>query len=215
MFKLNNKGMTTAEILVSFILVALISTTIYATVSNYNIRRELESNKLQINTYKNLLTKDIQDDLIKDGLVKVTKRQFLSDNTDIFVADFDLKSGTTKRIVIKRRLTDNYVVTNPTRNYDDYFTIYYGVPTGPRVDDNLYVSQSYDDSSMIRNLTEYPIPDFGYGVNKIDKKVKDLRLTNVIINTDNNTLSLFIGFDHLQLATRYAINIVCPINYTT
>ena len=66
--KLNNKGMTTVEILVSFLLVAAISTSLYTTVSNYNRKMDREHFKLEINKYKNVLTKTVQDDIIKGGL---------------------------------------------------------------------------------------------------------------------------------------------------
>ena len=82
MKRLNKKGMTTVEILVSFVIVAVISSTIYTTVSNYATRREIESYKLELNTYKNLLTKEIQDDLIKKGLLNVSKEENLTSNTD-------------------------------------------------------------------------------------------------------------------------------------
>ena len=188
MKRLNKKGMTTVEILVSFVIVAVISSTIYTTVSNYATRREIESYKLELNTYKNLLTKEIQDDLIKKGLLNVSKEENLTSNTDEFKIRFTLKNGDQKYLEIKRRLTDDVLETAPSRNYDDYFSVKY-------------------------NHVEYPIPDFGFSYNKAGKMVKDLRLTNVIVKTENNVFSLFLGFQHQRLSTKYGINIVCPINY--
>jgi len=53
----------------------------------------------------------------------------------------------------------------------------------------------------------------GYGENQCGEKVLDLRINNVDINKDNNILTIYIGFYHPDLGTRYGIDIVCPINY--
>lgn len=73
MKKLNNRGITTIEILICFVLLAVISTSLYNTVSIYRNKQILESEKEKIYTYKNLLTKEIQDDIIKRGLTGATK----------------------------------------------------------------------------------------------------------------------------------------------
>ena len=61
--------MTAVEILVCFVLVVIISVSMYTTVSSYQNKQQIEAFKEKIFTYKNLLTKEINDDLIKDGLV--------------------------------------------------------------------------------------------------------------------------------------------------
>ena len=219
-FKLNNKGMTTIEILVSFILVAILSATMYTTVSNYNTKRKIESDKLEINTYKNLLTKQIQDDLIKIGLVGATKLELTDNNTDYFAADLLLADNSKRRIIITRKLADDYlVVLNPSagesyKDYDDEFGVYYGT-----------VSNDLNNTTIkeINNpgLESIPIPDLGYGMNhsgisgQTQHKVLDFRIQNVRISTDNNTFSLFLGFYHIDEGSKYAINIVCPINYSS
>ena len=72
MKRLNNRGITTIEILICFILLAVISTSLYNTVSIYRNKQILEREKEKIYTYTNLLTKEIQDDIIKKGLNNVT-----------------------------------------------------------------------------------------------------------------------------------------------
>ena len=67
MKKLNNKGITTIEVIISFVLVVIISASLFTTISAYNAKRLTESYKSQIYTYKNQLTKIIQDDLIKNA----------------------------------------------------------------------------------------------------------------------------------------------------
>mgnify|MGYP004507722323 CR=1 FL=1 len=73
MKRLNNNGITTIEILICFVLLAVISTSLYNTVSVYRNKQTLEMEKEKIYTYKNLLTKEIQDDIIKRGLTVATK----------------------------------------------------------------------------------------------------------------------------------------------
>ena len=71
-----------------------------------------------------------------------------------------------------------------------------------------------DDKFMIQyDGIEYPIPDVGEYKNNRGEIIKDLRINNIIINTDSSVLTIYIGFYHPDLSTRYGINIVCPINY--
>lgn len=222
MRKLNNKGMTTAEILVSFILVSLISSILYTTVSNYNTRRQMESYKLQINTYKNTLTKTIQDDLIKIGVTSANIKKGNDGDIETYVINIELNDHTTRRLYIGRRLADDYFmqvegttnaeICSKTSDKDDFFEVYYGTPT----------NKDINTTDPKRGLEPYPLPDFGYSLNHTQQELKpcgqhkimDLRITNIRLNTDNKVLTLFLGFSHTQLGTKYAINIVCPINYT-
>ena len=84
MRKLNNKGMTAVEVLVCFVLLVIIVVSMYTTVSAYKNKQSIESFKEKIFTYKNLLTKDIQDDLIKTGLISVNIVQ-ASSTSELFV----------------------------------------------------------------------------------------------------------------------------------
>ena len=53
-------------------------------------------------------------------------------------------------------------------------------------------------------------------LNKVETTAKDLSINNVLIGiSEENVLSIYIGFYHPELGTRYAINIVAPINYKT
>ncbi|MBQ6476867.1 MAG: hypothetical protein IJI43_00280 [Bacilli bacterium] len=72
MKKLNNHGMTIIEILVCFILVMGIAAALYATIDMYNQKKHEESIKQSIYTYKNLLTRDIYQDIIRYRLKSAT-----------------------------------------------------------------------------------------------------------------------------------------------
>lgn len=235
MLKLNNKGMTTAEILVSFILVAIISTSLYTTFSNYSRKMERESNKLEINKFKNILTKQIQDDIIKGGLINAKIREFhtektLADGTkaidptnpdDIYIVDLVLKDHTIKRLAVRRRLAEYYTseeiaagAEDEKSKVDDFFEIYYGNPENQGI-------ETVTKTTYMKGLEKFNIPDLGEGENDqtcdvpTNRKciVKDFRITNVLISNENKVLSIFIGFQHIEEGTKYAINIVSPIDY--
>ena len=187
MKKLNNKGITIVEVLVCFILVSVIAMSLFSTISAYNQMRMLEEYKYKIYSYKNVLTKEIQDDFIKRGLASaVYKRTATSEGRVTHVVDFVLKDGEKRQLVVIREPNN------------DYYMIMYGT------DEN--------------NLVEYPIPDLGKSeIN--GKTVSDLTINNVLISVttkdDSSVLSIYIGFYHPELSTRYAINIICPIDYSS
>lgn len=193
MTKLNNKGMTTIEILLCFILIVIITVSMYTTISAFNEKRMLEEYKAQIYSYKNLLTKEIQDDFIKVGITHVSQEHTLSENTDTYIVNCDLKDGTKRSLKIEKKYAKSAYHMVGSTTSDDYFMIKYGTP---------------DD------MIEYPIPNLGEYINDYGHVVKDLSINNVLISvSEHNVLSIYIGFYHPELSTRYGINIVCPVNY--
>lgn len=208
MKKLNNKGITTIEVLICFILVVIITVSMYATVSSFNEKKIIEGYKEEVYDYKNILTKDIQDDLIKIGLVHAKYEKTVEGSKVTHTVTMNLKDGTDRKLVVEQLLAYSSYHIGGSTTEDDYFMIKYGLP---------------DD------LIEYPLPELGYSgynssLSKICdpdtedncRKVQDLSINNVLINiTDDNVLSIYIGFYHPELATRYGINIVCPIDYVS
>ena len=199
--KLNNRGMTAVEILVCFVLMSILAVSMYSSIASYKNKQSIESAKEKIFTYKNLLTKEIQDDLIKKGLVSAEISETINETkgkpenlpSKVFKVDFLFRDGSKKQLVINRRLASDYsVVDCASEKINDAFSIQYGEEG---------------------NLMTYDLPDVGYGENQCGEKVLDLRINNVDINKDNNILTINIGFYHPDLGTRYGIDIVCPINY--
>lgn len=199
--KLNNRGMTAVEILVCFVLMSILAVSMYSSIASYKNKQSIESAKEKIFTYKNLLTKEIQDDLIKKGLVSAEISETINETkgkpenlpSKVFKVDFLFRDGSKKQMVINRRLASDYsVVDCASEKINDAFSIQYGEEG---------------------NLMTYDLPDVGYGENQCGEKVLDLRINNVDINKDNNILTIYIGFYHPDLGTRYGIDIVCPINY--
>lgn len=197
--KLNNKGVTTIEILISFVLLAIIVVSLYGSVESYKNKQNIESEKNQIMTYKNLLTKEIQDDLIMKGLIDVTVKHqpfvAVPITPETYTVDFSFRDGTKSQLIVKRVLANDYGVEGSgdcTSERKDYFSISYG-PEG--------------------DLTEYELPDLGSGKNNEGCKVLDLRMSDININTDNDILTIDIRFYHPDFSTKYGIDIACPINF--
>lgn len=197
--KLNNKGVTTIEILISFVLLAIIVVSLYGSVESYKNKQNIESEKNQIMTYKNLLTKEIQDDLIMKGLIDVTVKHqpfvAVPIKPETYTVDFSFRDGTKSQLIVKRVLANDYGVEGSgdcTSERKDYFSISYGPE---------------DD------LTEYELPDLGSGKNNEGCKVLDLRMSDININTDNDILTIDIRFYHPDFSTKYGIDIACPINF--
>lgn len=208
MKKLNNKGITTIEVLLCFVLIVIISVSMYNTVSAYNERRITEGYKQEIISYKNILTKTIQDDFIKIGLThaKYERRVDPTDKTIIYTITCDLKDGTSRQLIIEQRLGYSSYHIGGEKNLDDKFMIKYGV---------------YSEDPTSSDIIEYPIPDLGemeipdspsQGITR--HIVKDLSINNVLISIqEDSVLSIYIGFYHPELPEKYAISIVCPIDF--
>lgn len=193
MKKLNNKGITTIEVIICFVLVVVITMSMYATVSSFNEKRIIEKDKEEIYSYKNILTKEIQDDFIKIGLTHATYERTVKNNATIHTVKCELKDGSNRELVVYQKLAKSEYHIGGVEGASDEFYIEYG-PSNDKI--------------------KYPIPDLGNATE--DGKVKNLSINNVLISiTEENVLSIYIGFYHPELTTRYAISIVAPIDYTS
>lgn len=195
MKKLNNKGISIIEILMCFVLVVSITVGLFTTLNNYKNKQELESYRNSIITYKNLLTKEIQDDLIKKVVKTATVNvQNENDHSAIYTVELTFKDNTKKLLKITKKLAmyENEDYINPELDQNDEFLIEYG----PESD-----------------LIKYPLPNLGSTTNQNNYTVYDLKINNININTDNNILTIYIGLYHPEFNKRYAIDIVCPLNY--
>lgn len=200
--KLNNKGMTAIEVLVCFVLAVIISVSMYTTVSTYQNKQQIESFKEKIYTYKNLLTKEINDDLIKKGLVSAKIEQFtknaVTGDTEALL-EMNLRNGEKKCLK---------VISNKAYDYSWDSSMDSSLPASQDKDDEFVIAYGNCDQE-----TEYPIPDLGESLNPTGKRIYDLRINNVDISIENSLLNVYIGFYHPDLGTRYGIDIVCPINF--
>ena len=224
MMKLNNKGVTTIEILICFVLISLIAMSMYSTISAFNEKRIEENYRTKLIIYKNTVTKDIEDDFVKEGLsyAQISDEKDPTTGKRTITVDCILQNGNPRRLVISQQFTKTPSHQEGKDSVDDEFTIKYGQPN---------------------NMQEYPLPNLGeieghYGAGIYDSSintfrpcgsgesncriVKDLQINNVIAKVSNEkvsgtvesqVLNVYIEFSHPQLENKYAINIVAPINY--
>jgi hypothetical protein len=228
MKKLNNKGITTIEVLLCFVLVVIITVSIYSTVSSFNDKKVLEGYREEIINYKNLLTKDIQDDFIKIGVsharYEVTSETLIDvDDADdpndpenrsvrtIHTLYCDMMDGTQRKLVVEQLYAESQYHYGGSKKRDDEFMIRYGTP---------------------EDMIDWELPDVGHSGYDWDERtvcdvdapnrsstcrmIQDFSINNVMINiTEDNAMAIYIGFYHPEFGNRYAINIVAPINYVS
>lgn len=83
---MNNKGFTLIELIISVVLIAIIIIPTYAIILNFKNRQQIASDKQELSKFKNLITSDIEDDILQYGLIKLEKDDRESSDTE-FVAN--------------------------------------------------------------------------------------------------------------------------------
>lgn len=202
---LNNKGMTAIELLVTFVLVAVIVVSLYNGVVKLKEKETISSAQLSIDTYKNLITKDIQDDFIKKGLVSADIKALTLEEG--YQVNFLFKDNSRKVLKVVQQFgctatdaeeaADICTKRGIDKNASDKFSISYG-PEG--------------------DIVEYPLPDLGHEVisgidGGADHTVYSLKINEVNIVSKNRVFSLHITLTHPDLESDYSIDIVTPLNY--
>lgn len=135
MKKLNNHGLTAVEVIICFSITAVIVISLFKTINNYNEKQYIESNKNQIKTYENTVTKSIQDDVLRNGGVfqllesNITNNYDAAYNSGKLVVNFKFTNQKTARLTIKFN-------TDDSSNDEEYI---------------LYKSSSYNEEKFSLN----------------------------------------------------------------
>ena len=96
--RINNKGITSVELLVCFIIVSTIVASMYSLILSYRNREQIEEINNEVVSFSNTLQRDIQNDLINGHLVNVTN---VSDDGYSATFTFDNPSSYETSIIIK------------------------------------------------------------------------------------------------------------------
>lgn len=237
---MNQKGFTTVEVLICFVIISVIMMSMFSTISAFNEKRIQESYRARIYEFKNGITNIIQEDMVKRGLTyaKVSDNEKTpGDPTgrEVYV-DLTFRDGVQKRLVVHQRFArSTYRIEGA--NQDDEFYIEYGTPKdaaagveGDMIRYELPNLGEIEGFYSEMNMTYIPVDSNGKCYSTLSRTTevpcniaKDFQINNVAINitneqdptADSHVLNIYIGFYHPNLGTKYAINIVSPIDYQT
>ncbi len=203
--KLNNKGLTSIEVLISFIIVTAITISLFDTVTSYKTKQQIESYKSTITGYKNSITKLIYDDIIKYKLAAVSKS---TSTTDSEKTTYKMTLYFEKNTLDGSSCTANY---NRSGCYRNLMAVKYFKSSGTlnsKVDHIIY------QQSGSLTKTTYPLPDIGSGFDEdSEQEVKDIRFSSVSFGSIIDNAVIDISIFHHELSTYYHIRIVAPTNY--
>ena len=189
--KLNNKGLTVVEILVCFSIVVVIVMSMFKVVNNQKANQEIESTKNSMLTYKNEVTKTIEEDIIDgSGVKSCTINEDTSGNYNIYTLYYTLMDNSQRKLIITQYsdCDENSKVEDVESESDAVSDCKY----------NNYIE--FYKGSIIED--KFEIPD-----------VYTLRFNNIQIKNDNDYLKIYVGFRHNDLGNKYsALDIVVPIN---
>lgn len=223
MIKLNNKGMTIVEVLVCFVIVAIVMMSLFSTVSSFNEKRIQESYRSKIYTFKNEWTSRVQEDFIRKGISYAKVVRSIDDQGLKYTINCTLKTGEKRQLIIYQRftLTNKRLTGSPDRS--DRFYLEYGEP-GNLFHEELpelgKIRWGCDDPSngLTCKVANSDLTDTRCGeqCTSQDFQINNIRIE--ITNEDDqdsnaHVLVVFISFTHPDFSTRYAIDIVAPIDY--
>ena len=192
--KLNNKGLTIIELLVCFVLVALVTIPLINTIMEYKNMQQTEHIKNLIINYKNEVTQAIQKDIIVKSLTNAE----VVESTDKYIKiSLKFKNTFDNNIDTKNLI----VYSDNNNNYIEYPDIVNGTVQPIRYK-LPRTSQIYDATS--ENLDD-------------KDKFNDIHFRNLPIPLDgdssfisNEIFHLYIPIDHSEIDGTYAIDIVAP-----
>lgn len=194
--KLNNKGMTIIEILVTFVIVVVVVTSLYASVIALKNKETIASYKESLTTYRDLMIRDIESDLIEKGL---SSYSISTPYTKTDKITFIFKDGQKKDLIITHNMGCHAISDSEKSD--------------KTLCPNTSKDDSKDDYSISYGGVDYKLPDIGSTYNVYGGKIYDLIIDNVIIdNSSSDIFDLKIILYHPDLGTKYSIHITSPID---
>ena len=103
----NNKGFTLVELVLSFALIMIVIMGMLTIIMNYKLKANLQQTRSSMLTYKDTLTKDIQDDIHDLGVSSIAA---CTTNPDTCI-DINFVNSTTKKLYTnKTDLRNKYII---------------------------------------------------------------------------------------------------------
>ena len=75
--KLNNKGMSVVEVVITFAIIMMITTGLLMIVVNYRSKVSVSSERLAMDTFKNNVTQDIYNDMLRYGVKEIHEFNYI------------------------------------------------------------------------------------------------------------------------------------------
>ncbi len=118
---MSQRGFTTIELLVCFIVVSAISISLFGVVMNFKERQQVASIRSDVTTYKNTLTKTIMDDVAKNKINYVYSPDGTNTNIYIVYSDGEYSS-------IQVNPTTNTIRYSSKKSYYNMISSYLNYP---------------------------------------------------------------------------------------
>lgn len=176
MKKLNNHGLTAVEVIICFSITAVIVISLFKTINNYNEKQYIESNKNQIKTYENTVTKSIQDDVLRNGGVFQLLESNITNNYDAaydngkIVVQFQFTNQKTAMLTIKFN-------TDDSSNDEEYI---------------LYETYNRDENTK----EKFSLRDI-HGVQFNEQRID--------YDEDGGLLNIYVGIIDIDLGDKYSV----------
>ncbi len=232
MKKLNNKGMTLIELLVSFSIAATIVVSMFNVVINYQKEESIQAIKNDIISYKNTITKIIQTDIIKGGLRSV--------HLDVRNVNSGGNNSTVYEMIFRfnNRLpycsgSDNYCkyknLTIVASNTSENYIMYQDINIRGQKQDVKYslmdaskgclFEKESDTCISLQNILKFS--SITTNINVTTSGDPSLNSNNNAVKYSDGTIGdniaryfkLDIAISHPDLGGEYHINLVTPLNY--
>lgn len=212
MKKLNNKGLSIIELLVCFVIVAIISITLLNIIMEYKGVQETENIKNIIRTYKDEVTNVIEKDIIRKTLSnaevksysgnkctitltfknKVYKNCTLANEEDCYKKELVVYSDNTKNYIQYPDIIEN---SNGT---EEVQTVRYVLPKTT----DIYVTDT--SSSQSSQINKIKTNDISFKYLPQPEEDGDSFVTNGVFH-------LYIPIEHSEIDGTYAIDIITPV----
>lgn len=167
---MNNKGLTVVEILVSFVIISVIVVGMMNVVYLYRGKISISNYRKQLITYKNTLTKDIYDDILKKRVYSVDRCTTNGARCIEFKFGVNASNLTAKRLEISDTSTEAGIKNKYISYGGQIYKIFEELPNGV-TDLKKYESLKFTNNSIILttdNLGTDTVYHVEIGINHVD-----------------------------------------------
>lgn len=239
MKRLNNKGISIVEILLCFVLAALITASIYNIVDNFSNNKQIEMDKKEIIVQKTIFTKAILDDTVGLGLQSINvnnsdphpSKAVTQSPQDLYGTCNAFDSTEWKCVSSYSDSSPNIFKANSTNIIEVEFVFKngdtkelrilkqvsnesYETDTSKQFSDKFYIAYGKLNptaGSPNKMTVESKIDFDSFGYNKKGSlKIFNTKIGNIAIALNDGIFKLDLRFDNSSLGQKYGINIVMP-----